>query len=197
MMPDNELSSVPVPYRFVGARSLGITKTIDYEDGGIAIRDPSQGLNYQRWRARLFNAGKEDSYVVLDAREVPETVVLEEPYIEEFSFTFDQNMQPMIAYVVGGNAYFRWYDTTIEDFTVTDLGAVLTPRVFYDDKRFLGSEGYQRSDVILGYVRDGNLYMRMQRDRYEDEYLLAEDVNPLIKIGFTRGLRVQFMHEIL
>lgn len=197
MMPDGVLSTIPRPSRFVGARSLGVTKTIDYEDGGIAIRDPSRGLNYQRWRARLFNAGDADSYVVLDAREVPETVVLEVPHIEEFSFTFDQNMQPTIAYVVAGNAYFRWYDTTISEFTTADLGAAKTPRVLYDDKRLVGSQGYQVSDVLLGYVRDNNLYMRVQRDRYEVEYLLASNVNPLIKIGFTRGLRVQFMHEIL
>lgn len=197
-MPENVLSSQAVPTRFTGARSLGVTKTVDYEDGGVAIQDPSQGLLYQRWRARLFEGGESTSHIVLDAPSVPEFVALELPGLLEFSFAFDQNMQPTFAYVQGESCYLRWFDTTVSEFVTTTLGVgVITPRVVFDDKRPLGSEGYQRSDVVLAYVRGGALYTRQQRDRYLIEYLQATGVTPLIKIGFTRGLRLQFMHEIL
>lgn len=196
-MPENVLSSSPVVAPFWGARAGAVTKTIDYENGGIAIQDPSRGLLYQSWRARLFNSGKIDSYVMLDAREAPEFVWLEIPYMTEISFTFDANMRPAVAYVAGGVPYLNWYNTQTQQYTTTQItGSVITPRVILDDKRFLGSLGYQKSDVILAYVRDGNLYHRRQRDRYQDEYLLKTGVNPLIKIGFNRKLRLQYMHEI-
>lgn len=197
MMPDGRLSTAPRPSRFFGARSGAVSKTIDYEDGGIAIQDASYGLLYQRWRARLFNAGKDDSFVMLDAREVPEFVWLTVPKMTEISFSFDANMRPTVAYVAGGQSFLIWYDSIDSTYKTTALAVgVITPRVALDDKRHVGSDGYQTSDVILGYVRDGNLYYRQQRDRYTVERLLKEGVTPLIKIGMTRGLRLQFMHEV-
>lgn len=197
MMPDDVLASVHRPARFFGARSGATSKTVDYEDGGLAIQDTTQGLLYQRWRARLFNAEKVDSYVMLDAREVDEFVWLTVPYMSEISFTFDPSMRPTVAYVAAGQAYLSWYDSLASDYVTTTLAAdVMTPRVTLDDKRYVGSNGYQVSDVILGYVRGGNLYYRQQRDRYMTERLLKTGVTPLIKIGFNRALRLQFMHEV-
>lgn len=197
MMPENVLSSRPVPARFSGARSGATSKTIDYEDGGIAIQNPSEGMLYQRWRARLFNAGRADSYVMLDAREVPEIVWLTVANMTEISFSFDASMQPVVAYVADGRAYLNWYDSQASAYVTTQLAVdVITPRVSLDDKRFLGSNGYQISDVILAYVRGASLYYRQQRDRYSVERLLAVDVKPLIRIGMSRQLRMQFMHEV-
>lgn len=196
MLPDNVLSTTPTPSRFFGARAGATSKTVDYEDGGIALNDPSMGLLYQRWRARLFNAGQANSYVVLDARDVPEFVWMTVPDMTEISFSFDANMQPTVAYVANGQAYLNWFDSIASDYVTTTLAAdVKTPRVSMDDKRLVGSQGYQLSDVILAYVRGGNLYYRQQRDRYQVERLLATGVKPLIKIGFSRGLRLQFMSE--
>lgn len=196
-LPDNTLSSRAVPARFSGARSGATSKTVDYENGGIAIQDPSEGLLYQRWRARLFNAGKDDAFVMLDAREVPEFVWLTVPYMTEISFSFDANMQPVVAFVASGQSYLNWYDSSEGEYVTTSLGAdITTPRVALDDKRYLASNGYQLSDVILGYVRGGNLYYRQQRDRYTIERLLTTNVKPLIRIGFNRGLRFQYMTEV-
>ncbi len=197
MMPDGVLSTAAWPARFFGARSGATSATIDYEDGGIAIQDPSEGMLYQRWRARLHNAGEADSYVMLDAREVAEFVWLSVPHMTEISFSFDANMRPAIAYVAGGSAFFRWYDSRIPAYVTTALAAgVITPRVAMDDKRLVGSNGYQVSDVLLAYVRNGNLYLRVQREHYATEHLLKTDVTPLIRIGMSRGLRFQFMHEV-
>lgn len=196
-MPDNILSTSPITAPFVGARVLPISKLVDYEDGGRAIQDPSAGLLYQRWRARLLDEGREESRVVLDAREVPEFVWLTVPFMTEISFSFDANMQPVVAYFASGQAYLNWFNSAVGYYVTTALGSdITTPRVTLDDKRFLGSQGYQRSDVILGYIRGGNLYYRQQRDRYEIERLLKTNVKPLIKIGFTRALRLQFMSEV-
>jgi hypothetical protein len=197
MMPGDSLSLSPVPRPFIGARSLPITPIVDYEDGGIAINDASQGLLYQRWRAILFRPGEPDSYVQLDAREVEPFTLVELPNVTEISISFDQLMRPTLAFVRNGVAYLRWFDSVPGEYVTDEIGAgILTPRVTMDDKRFIASEGYQLSDVILAYIRNGNLYYRQQRDRFTIERLLAENVKPLIKIGFTRGLRLQYMSEI-
>ena len=196
-MPGDSLSLSPVPRPFIGARSLPITPIVDYEDGGIAINDASQGLLYQRWRAILFRPGEPDSYVQLDAREVEPFTLVELPNVTEISISFDQLMRPTLAFVRNGVAYLRWFDSVPGEYVTDEIGAgILTPRVTMDDKRFIASEGYQLSDVILAYIRNGNLYYRQQRDRFTIERLLAENVKPLIKIGFTRGLRLQYMSEI-
>lgn len=196
-MPDGVLSTTSKPATFFGARNYPISKIVDYEDAGIAINDASRGLLYQRWRALLLNPGEPDSYVQLDAPEVPAFTLVELPGLTEISIAFDQLMRPTLAYVQEGTAYLRWYDSAASAYVTDTIGAdVTTPRVTMDDKRFLATEGYQTNDVILAYVRGGNLYYRQQRDRFLIERLLKTGVNPLIKIGFNRGLRLQFMHEV-
>ncbi len=141
--------------------------------------------------------GKVDAHVMLDAREVPEFVWLTVPYMTEISFSFDVNMQPVVAFVASGQSYLNWYDSSVNDYITTSLGAdITTPRVALDDKRYVATNGYQLSDVILAYIRAGNLYYRQQRDRYGVERLLATNIKPLIRIGFNRGLRFQWMSEV-
>lgn len=196
-LPLNELSSSPVPRNFYGARSLAITPILDFEDAGIAINDASQGLLYQRWRARLYERNTPQSYVLLDAPEVAPFKLVELPNLSEISIAFDQQMRPTLAYVRSGVAYLRWFDSVPNAYVTTTLGAdIVTPRVTMDDKRLTGSNGYQSNDVILAYVKNNNLYYRQQRDRFNTERLLKTGVKPLIKIGFSRGLRLQFMHEV-
>lgn len=197
MMPGDSLSTSPVRARFVGARSLGVTATVDFEDGGIALNNPSRGLLYQRWRGRLLDAGRLESRFTLTPANGAEHAWFSAPEMTEVSFTFDVNMQPALTYVQGGVARLRWYDAALGGYSTIELPAgSVTPRVLLDDKRFLASGGYQLSDILWAYVRDGNLYYRQQRDRFTIERLLAEGVKPLIKMGFTRALRVQFMHEV-
>tara|TARA_R110001592_G_scaffold111372_5_gene308450 strand:- start:3343 stop:3918 length:576 start_codon:yes stop_codon:yes gene_type:complete len=189
MIPGNSLTLIPVPTSFSGARALTVTRTVDYEDGGIAIQDPSQGSNYQRWRGRLIGDD-----IILDAPEVEPFTVFSAPGITEFSFTFDQNMRPAIAYVQAGVAKLRWFDSAANAQVITTYPGAITPRVTLDDKRFTQTSS---SDVILGYVRDGALYYRQQRDRYTVERLL--DPGPhigLVKIGFNVKLSLQFLMEI-
>jgi len=188
-LPDDVLSTTPVNAAFIGARALPVTRTVDYEDGGIAVQDPSRGSQYQRWRGRLLGEN-----IILDAPEVESFVALSGPDITEISFTFDQNMRPAIAYVQSGVAKLWWFDTVAGEQVVTEYPGAITPRVIRDDKRFRHAHN---SDVILGYVRDGALYYRQQRDRFTIERLL--DAGPhvgLVKIGFNVQLRLQFLMEI-
>jgi len=182
---------------FIGARAKNITRTLDYENGGIAIQNPTGGLNLQEWRARLFNAGEAQSYVLMDAEQVAPFIAWQQPYLEEFSFSFDQNMQPVFAYVENGAAKLRFFDSVPQAFSIIELeqGAI-TPRVSFDDKRdFLG---YAQSDVILAYILNGNLVKRLGSERYQNTHLIRANVGNagLVKIGMNRGLRMQYRVKI-
>ncbi|WP_444922939.1 hypothetical protein ACJJH9_12210 [Microbulbifer sp. DLAB2-AF] len=47
MIPEKRLSSQPVPAPFSGAAALAVRDITDYERGGIALQDPSRGLDFQ------------------------------------------------------------------------------------------------------------------------------------------------------
>jgi len=182
---------------FAGARDLAITRSLDFEDGGIAIQNPSGGLNKQIWQARLFHSGEKQSVVEMQAETVDSFIAWQQPYLEEFSFSFDQNMQPVFAYVQAGQAKLRFFDSVPQAFSIIELeqGAI-TPRVALDDKRdFLG---YAQSDVILAYVLNGHLYRRLGSERYQSTHLVKADVGNagLIKIGMNKGLRFQYRVKV-
>lgn len=157
--------------------------------GGVGISDPSGGLAYQLWHGVLE---VDTGTVLLDAPNTPQFVLYSEAGITQMDFSFDQNMKPCLAFTQNGEAKFWWYDVNLDAYQILDLGAgASTPIALMDDKRaqLIGS-----SDVIVFYIRDGRLYYREQRDRYEVEYYSnISGVRRLMRVGFTVGLRVQLM----
>ena len=188
MLPQDTLSAEPVNAPFLGGRALPVKNLIDYETGGINIQDASQGLEYQVWKAEVINSKD----IFLSAENGFKARIITGVNITEVSFTFDQNMRPVIAYVENGLAKLRWFDSAIAQFTTTPYPNIITPRLALDDKRNRQS---LISDVIFAYLRDGKLFYRQQRDRYSIEHLEAVNVDSsgLIKIGMNRQYRMQFL----
>lgn len=189
MIPQQVLSTATIPAAFLPPRNEPKQPLEDYELGGVALNDSSQGLRVYTWRGRYI-----DGEIVLDVPGIVAPVsVLAVADVTEFQFTFDQNMQPFIAFVVGDtDAKYRWFDGTLPGFVTDDLPAgTITPRCSLDDKR--DSQG-AASDIILTYMRDGSLYFRAQRDRYANEYLLEENLDgyELGQVGMSRALRFQW-----
>lgn len=195
MLPDNTLSTAPVISPMLYPKNLDIVGVESFDLGGIGLNDPSQGLQYQAWHAW---SDIEDETGTVFLGPIGQTVpYIQLPGVTQVSITFDQNMNPFLAFVQNGVAKFRWWDTVTSSYQVTDLPVGSTfPRASLDDKRqfSLGS-----SDIILAYIRDSNLYYRQQRDRYENEYLLYPDLNLYITaprlhdVGMGTNLRFQFM----
>lgn len=187
----DQLSTYPAPSPFIGSRSRSISKRRDFEDGGIALNDTSQGLLYQQWRAILIN----NQVLLTSATQTTPVVILSATGIEEISFSFDQDMRHCLAYVQNGNSKFLWYDPDVAEYVTIDLpSGTITPRVALDDKR---PEFIDNSDIILAYVRDNNLYFRKQSDKFLTEYLLSTAVNyGLTKIGMGTALRFQFEFDL-
>jgi hypothetical protein len=185
MMPENRLSTKPVPRAFIGARALASHERVDYEEGPIAIQDVTQGLQAQRWRMRLI-----EGQFWLDAPAVPEFVAYTAIGASELSFTFDQQGRLVLAYVQDGQPKLYWFDSSVPGFTIYAMPEdAITPKIILDDKRFTQSPN---ADIVLQYIRSGRLKMRMQRERFLVEYDLSEGPwTGIAKLGFNRGLRLQ------
>ena len=186
---DDSLSIEPMLAPYAGGRALTLAKTVDYETGGIAVSDPLEGHLVQVWKTQIINNNTD---IELSAELVTPTIIYSGADISEVSLTFDQNMRTTFSFVEGGVSKLRWYDSSVQGFVTTEFDAgVITPRVSLDDKR---ATQMGTNDIILAYIREGNLYFRMQRDRFGVEYLLKEPANSsgIIKIGMNTVNRFQF-----
>jgi hypothetical protein len=156
--------------------------------GGIAIADPSMGLQHQIWKLTY-----ENSQFILTPQD--EGAPVEGPVVygvSELNLAFDQNMNVFITYVVDGQAWYYWYDPIAAEYLHQIMAPdVINPRCCIDDKRL---EMVNTSDIILAYQRGINLYYREQRDRYTIEYLLKMGVNGVLEtVGMNKSNRLQFM----
>ena len=186
-LPENILSSSVVSANFIGGRANTITDILDYETGGVNIEDASQGKQVQIWTGKLVG-----NDITLESPLTEPVVVYSGENITEFSFTFDQLMHPVIAFVQDGIAKLYWYDSSEAAYVVTAIAAgAVTPKVSLDDKR-TSQDG--TSDVIVAYMSSSDdLYIQRQRDRYEISYKLASCIfGTLNKIGMTDKLRFMF-----
>lgn len=188
MIPGSVLSTEVVSAQFAYPRNVPRALLVDYEYGGVAISDPSQGLRFQVWKGEYL-----ESNIVLSAQTVPAFNALEVENVATFGFTFDQNMTPFFCYELeNGNCFYRWFDSTVPGFVTTQLAnGSRSPRCCLDDNRRLQ---IPVSDIILAYCRGTSLYFRAQRERYLTEHELADDIGSsrILQIGMNKKLRLQF-----
>lgn len=167
--------------------------TVDYELGGVALSDPSQGLLVQVW-----TADTDGSTVTVSAPLAGATVVTSDTGITEIAFTFDQNMRPTVAYRAGAANKLYWYDTFLGATTTLTLASDITSmRLCHDDKR---AQMQGTSDMLLFYIRAGSLRYRQQRDRFLTEYALATlpvGAVYIRRVGMSGGLRLQIEYDLI
>ena len=189
MMPANTLSTAVVPGEYLAPDGRGLTPLEDRELGGIAHQDPSQGLMVKEWRAWIEASGdiKVQPVDLSQPALLITTGAVGSNYI---SLAFDRNMRVVVAWRRTNIVYLYWYDSTIEAYRTTEFAGARTPRLTHDDKRVRAADS---SDVLLFYLKDTKLCMRMQRDRYGVEYELAnvELDHALYRVGMSNKNRLQ------
>lgn len=188
-LPRDQLSDPFQPAEYLEPDAFGRpVPWVDYEKHGAELNDPSQGWQVRNWRARVAV----NDVMLSGFPYTTETVLLTIPGITELSLSFDQNVQPAIAYKTAAGAFLYWYDTTIPGYTTITLPAGITSMYLtMDDKRPIG-QFY--NDILLFYLRANALYYRQQRERFTVERLLKTYVEPVSYIsacGMTKGLRMQ------
>lgn len=190
MIPDNQFSSVAVPAAFLDPDYRDISGAVDYEMGGVALNDPSQGHFVYVWKA-WYDAGTIWCSVE-DGSQVT-ALITGLSDVTEVAFAFDQNMRPLVAYVRDGVTHLWWYDSAIAAMRDTTYPYCTSPKLCHDDKRV---ESRNTSDVLFFYIRDQALHYRQQRDRYDTEYWLADLpdwVERISAVGLSAGLRLQVL----
>lgn len=158
----------------------------DLELGALAVGDPAGGLRQATWQGWYASGA-------LWVKRLPdgeETQVLGSlGAVTEIGMTFDSNMRPHFAFVEAGVPKFYWYDTQQAANVITTYADITSPRLCLDDKRDRQSAS---RDILLYYLRAGNLCARQQRDRYLTEYvLMATTALGIIRVGMTTGNRVR------
>lgn len=194
-MPQNVLSTSPQLGTLLSPREMRLASDLllDYELGGIALNDSSQGLEVQTWTCNCDG----HNFVITSPSDPAGTNILTvSGNVVDMSFTFDQNMRQFVAYTLDdGTSWFYWFDTVGSAFVTTQLPAgSVSPRCTLDDKR---PPNILSSDIILAYVNQTaqSMYFRQQRDRYSIEYTLTDYANStsrLINIGLSTVNRMQF-----
>lgn len=190
-LPYDVLSPTPASSALLVPDDIGRpTRVEDYERGGVAVGDASQGLDVQNWRLRLVGTDLRLSPEPYTA----ETTILTVAGVSECSLSFDQNMNVSVAYVAFAQAKLYWYDTALPGYTTTTLDAdVRSPFLSFDDKRPFATNS-NRNDVLLFYIRTNRLCYRQQRERFNTERTLAWFDGSQVtikKAGMNDGLRMQ------
>lgn len=167
----------------------------DYELGGVALQNPSQGLEYQVWKAYWDPL---DSTAYIHPKENPDTptALFVEHDVVELSFTFDQNMRwCAVTRKADNSVQFRWYDSAIENYTLSSYSGIASVRLCHDDKRGFQVQGNQ-SDIILTYVKASHVCWRIQRDRFGIEYthsgLTVSATDRITHFGMNAKNRLQW-----
>lgn len=189
MIPENRLSTtnLTAPFLVPITRDDPLT---DYEKAGVGLNDPTQGMDVQLWTLKWDEPTGEFR---LSAPNYPETSQFVRSNVSYVSLSFDSNMNPFISFTENGVSKFWWYDTALGAQVFEDvlIAGDTSPYATLDDRR---PDTQATRDIILSYVRGGNLYFRMQRDRYLVEYLLATGVvGDVLAVGMGTNLRLQFI----
>lgn len=160
-----------------------LDELLDYEYGGIALGDVSQGL-----QAKLWSCFYENGQIKI-SNGLTTQVLLAVENVTALSLAFDLNMRPMVAYLANGHCYLWWYDSQAAAQITTDFGPSLTfPQLALDDKR---SSQSANADVIFAYIKNNKAYMRLQRERFLTEHELGA-AKRLVQIGMMTNHRFGF-----
>lgn len=189
-LPENTSSSVWLPGAYLRPDDEFSDPLFDVELGGLALNDPSKGLQFQFWQCKANELG--EVFIKPTSEPGDGLLIFSALGITNLSFAFDRNMRVSVIYIQNGDPFLRWFDTTVNNYVTTAFPGITSPRMSHDDKRDSASI---RSDVILGYISGSNLCYRQQRDRYTVEYILRDDLLPgtvLKNIGMSKNFRLQF-----
>lgn len=168
-----------------------------YEMGGIAIQDPSQGLQVQPWYG-YWDPEDETVYLCPNITGTPIALFTESDVVA-FGFTFDQNMRwSTITLSSEGHLKHKWYDAAVANYVTSDYPDVSSAAVSLDDKRDLQIQAGV-SDIILTYVDlVGGIHWRIQRDRFLALYTHTKTVPIDYRIshfGMNERNRLQWRFE--
>lgn len=179
------VSSTPVLGSFVEKQNRRTLPMIDFEDGSEQLNQPTAGLTGYTWTA------ESDGTRIWVYRDGVEPVTVHtDSGITQIALGFDQSMRPHLAYVAGGVTKFKWFDTALGDWAVMAIPGATTPRLTTDEKR---ANFMSDSDLLISYKKGTDLVVRVQRERFQTEHILATGIEgDLVIFGLNDKNRLQW-----
>ena len=171
---------------FLYPRSMNYPLTESWDNGGVALSDPSEELTKYVWKAWTDGTSIKVKREDLDTHHE----VLVDSNITEIDLTFDQNMRPCIAYVANGISKLYWYDTEQGMQVIDEYPDIRNPRVSLDDKRRFN---VANSDIIFAYQKGDTLCYRIQRERFTTEHVLATNTKKRLLWRIGMGQHNRFL----
>ena len=154
--------------------------------GPIELNDSGGVLNSRYWLVTQLDGQVLIQGATGEVWMAPVTLFNEPLPIQQISLTFDQLGRPLVFYRVGEDTLkLYWYDPVAQQNVTTTLTTGKDPTACFD---FPQDTGQSFTDALLFYVRDDQVFMRIQRDRYAIEYPCPA-IQPGLKIN-SAGLRV-------
>jgi len=155
--------------------------TVAYTRGGPIFANVTHGIDGYIWKAYVDEANQ----VVVKRDDLDHVhEITTKAGITQLDFTFDQNMRPFLVYVADGLPYYFHFNKEDSSYSEVALDpAIKFPRCELDMREL---HEIPNSDIILGYVRDGNLCYRIQRERFTKETIIA--TNPKKSMLWRVGL---------
>ena len=161
MLPNNQWASQAVIDDIIAPRDKAkVNATTSSDNGPIAIQNTSKGLMAKIWTASYNSVT--GSVTLQDG-----TNLFTDTNLKELSLTFNQNAAPFIAFRSATRIKIWWYDPLLSNYTIKDVTTGDQPFCYLDERR---PEFSANSDVFLLYHRDGEIFYRLQRDRFDVEY---------------------------
>lgn len=161
MLPNNQWASQAVIDDIIAPRDKAkVNATTSSDNGPIAIQNTSKGLMAKIWTASYNSVT--GSVTLQDG-----TNLFTDVSLKELSLTFNQTCNPFVAFRSATRIKIWWYDPLLSNYTIKDVTTGDQPFCYLDERR---PEFSANSDVFLLYHRDGEIFYRLQRDRFDVEY---------------------------
>ena len=135
--------------------------------GPTAIGQPINPLNLKDWQLDVDDS---DNVTLSTVNQTPNVISV--PNVSNathIDFTFDQNGGLLIVFEVDGDVFLRWFNPQQGTTVIDNLGTGITPFISPTSWNVL----HDTTEVLLVYVRDGDIRYRRQLDRYGTEYSLS------------------------
>lgn len=157
--------------------------------GGFAINDGSKGRKTQRWV--VYWDAVASAIGVTDESGVLKLSVSRSYLVTTVSMAFDANMNPAIAYQSSTGSHLYWYDSAASGYTTLTIADGTSCRAGLD---LIDNVLAAQSDILFAYIREENLYYRVQRERYATERLIGPAIpgGILYRVAPDKGGRLQF-----
>lgn len=163
--------------------------------GPESLYDSKNKLNSNYWVVYRDNANRGKVYIskgVSGVWQNPKQLFIDAGSIEELCLTFDQLGNPIVFYRLGTDIKIYWFNPLIEQYELKNLAVGDNISCNFDVQ---DDVGVNYSDAMVFYVRGDKIYMRVQRDRFETEYLTPiTDSNLNIK---SCGMRVDNRFQVV